>query len=80
MNVISFLYVFVLFFILSPGIVVTLPPKSSKMIVAIVHGLIFTLILALTYSYVAHFSFKVFEGLKAKPSAVDMKAKPVLKK
>jgi hypothetical protein len=35
------------------------------MIVAIVHGLIFTLILALTYSYVAHFSFKVFEGLKS---------------
>lgn len=62
MNALSFIYVFVLFFILTPGVLVTLPPKSSKMVVAAVHGLLFTLILAFTYQIVARLSSNLFEG------------------
>ena len=59
MNALSFIYVFVLFLILTPGVLVTLPPKSSKMVVAIVHGLLFTLILAFTYQIVARLSSRL---------------------
>lgn len=35
------IYAFVLFFILTPGILFTLPPKGSKIIVALVHSILF---------------------------------------
>lgn len=60
MNALSFIYVFVLFYILTPGVLVTLPPKSSNMIVTAVHGLLFTLILAFTYQIVARLSSNLF--------------------
>ena len=47
-----FLFVTLLFFVLTPGIVVTLPPKSSKYVVAIVHGIVFALIWYFTHKLV----------------------------
>ncbi len=47
-----FLFVTALFFVLTPGIVLTLPPKSSKYIVAIVHGIVFALIWYFTHTLV----------------------------
>ena len=47
-----FLFVTTLFFVLTPGIVLTLPPKSSKYIVAIVHGIVFALIWYFTHTLV----------------------------
>jgi hypothetical protein len=52
MNVIMFIYVFVLFFVLTPGVLVYLPPKSSKMITAATHAVIFALIWTLTHKMV----------------------------
>lgn len=71
MNALTFLYVFVLFYVLTPGILVTFPKKSSKMVVALVHGLLFTLILALSYRFVASISSRIsgfFEGMTTKYS------------
>ena len=59
MNWLSFVYVAVLFFILTPGILVSLPPKSSKMVVALVHAIVYTVILTFTYHPVS----KLVEGL-----------------
>ena len=58
MKWLSFVYVAVLFFILTPGILVSLPPKSSKWIVALVHAVVYTVILTFTYHPVS----KVIEG------------------
>ncbi len=33
-----------LFVVLTPGVLVTLPPKSSKLVVAAVHGLLFAVL------------------------------------
>jgi len=37
-------YVFILFVLLTPGIVLTLPKNGSRLTVAIVHALVFTVI------------------------------------
>ena len=46
------LYMVFLFVVLSPGILLTLPPKGSKLVVATVHGLVFALVYCLTYNTV----------------------------
>jgi hypothetical protein len=61
-NVLIFVYMALLFFVLSPGILVTLPPKANKYKVAAVHGLIFTLIGAFTHIAVERLGGKVTEG------------------
>jgi len=43
-----------LFFILTPGIAVTIPPKSSKNIVALVHALVFATVWHFTHKLVWH--------------------------
>ena len=52
MNVIIFFYIFLLFVFLTPGILLTLPPKGSKWPVAIVHGFIFALVWTFTNTYI----------------------------
>lgn len=49
------LYVFVLFFLLTPGILVSLPPKGSKLVVAAVHSLVFAVIYYFTHKAVWRF-------------------------
>ena len=44
------LYVAALFVLLTPGILLTLPPGGSKLTVAVVHGLVFALVYNLTYN------------------------------
>jgi hypothetical protein len=58
------IYVLALFFLLSPGILVTLPSGGSKMKVAAVHGLIFAVVLYFTGHFVWSWSNKLFEGYK----------------
>ena len=43
------LYVAALFVLLTPGILLTLPPGGSKLTVAVVHGLVFALVYNFTY-------------------------------
>lgn len=44
-----------LFFILTPGILLTIPPKSSKKTVVIVHSLVFALVITIIW----HFTYKL---------------------
>jgi len=52
MNIYMSLYVALLFVLLTPGILLTLPPKGSKLVVAVVHGLVFALVYHLTHKAV----------------------------
>lgn len=52
MNIIMFFYIFLLFVLLTPGILLTLPPKGSKWTVAIVHGFVFALVWCSTNKFV----------------------------
>lgn len=62
MNPIMFLYAFVLFFLLTPKVLVSLPAKASKYMVATVHALIFAFILTLTKHFVWLHTQSIFEG------------------
>jgi hypothetical protein len=48
MNIFMALYAFVLFFLLTPGILLSLPPGGSKMMVALTHAVVFALVWQLT--------------------------------
>jgi len=52
MNWIVTLYVAVLFFVLTPSILVSLPPKGSKFVVAGFHTLVFALVFHFTHRMV----------------------------
>jgi uncharacterized transporter YbjL len=56
------LFVAVLFFLLTPSILVSLPAKGNKYVVAAVHAIIFALIFYFTYNYVARSN--ILEGMK----------------
>lgn len=49
---VMFLYTALLFFLLTPGILITLPPKSKKITVAVVHALVFGLVFSLSHKMV----------------------------
>jgi len=57
-----FIYAFLLFFVLTPGILLSLPPKSGKVTVAITHALVFALIWSLTHKMVWHATSGLMEG------------------
>jgi len=61
-------YVFVLFFILTPGILVSLPPKGSKMVVAATHALVFSLLFCVTCKMVLKFTRGALEGMTPTPA------------
>ncbi len=46
------IYACVLFFVLTPGVLLTIPPKGKKMVVAACHAVIFGLIIGLTHNSV----------------------------
>ena len=47
-----FVYVAVLFFVLTPGVLLSLPPKSSKFVVAATHAVVFAIVYHLTHKMV----------------------------
>ena len=49
------LFVAVLFFLLTPGVLVSLPPKSSLYTKAAVHALVFAVVFKLTHKAVREF-------------------------
>jgi hypothetical protein len=63
-----FIYAFLLFFVLTPGILVSLPPKSGKITVAITHALVFALIWTLTHKMVWQATSGLMEGMAPKPA------------
>jgi len=52
MNWIITIYIALLFFVLTPGVFVRLPPKAGLMTVAAVHALVFALIWHFTHKFV----------------------------
>jgi len=69
MNHLFCLFIVVLFVLLTPNVLLRLPPKGGKWTVAIVHGLVFAFILHYSYMYY----FKATEGattMKAMPDAL----------
>ena len=56
---------FILFVLLTPGILVTLPPKGSKLTVAIVHGVVLATLFCLACKYFKSYS----EGLAFQTAA-----------
>jgi hypothetical protein len=51
MNIVLFIIFVLLFVLLTPGVLVSLPPKSSKLVTAITHGFIFAVILLLIHKF-----------------------------
>jgi len=56
MHWIIFIYSAFLFFILTPGVLLTLPPKGKKNTVAMVHAILFGLVWAFTHKLVLNIS------------------------
>jgi len=52
MSILVIFYSILLFFLLTPGILITLPRKSSKTIVALTHAIVFGIIYHLTHQFV----------------------------
>jgi hypothetical protein len=52
MNVYMTIYVALLFIVLTPGVLLSLPPGGSKLVVAATHGVVFALVYCLTKTYV----------------------------
>ena len=52
MNWVVSIYSAILFFVLTPGIFVRLPPKASNMVVTATHAVIFAIIFHFTHKFV----------------------------
>jgi hypothetical protein len=63
MNIVTFVYAFVLFFVLTPGILLSLPPKGSKIVVALTHALVFAIVWHFTNKLVRRSTQGLFEGM-----------------
>jgi len=72
MNHLFCLFVIVLFVLLTPNILLRLPPKGGKWTVAIVHGLVFAFVLHFSYMYY----FKSREGATGMPSTMPPTGMP----
>lgn len=70
MSLLVSLYAALLFFLLTPAILVSLPPKGSKYIVAAVHALIFALIFHFTHKLVWRMGVRM-EGFTKKDNKED---------
>jgi uncharacterized membrane-anchored protein len=67
-NITMLIYVAVLFVLLTPGILLRLPPKGSPLVVAIVHAVVFALIFHLTHKMVWRMSMGMsIDGFKTCP-------------
>jgi len=56
------LFIAVLFVALTPGVLLTLPKKGSKMTVAVVHGLVFAVVFHLTHKTAMRMLYEGFQG------------------
>ena len=65
MNFLMSFYLVALFVALTPGVLLTLPKGGSKLTVAVVHGVVFAIVLQLTKKYVMQ-ALSKFEGFEEK--------------
>jgi len=59
MNWVVSIYIAILFFVLTPGVLLSLPPKGSKMVVAATHAVVFALIFHFTHKLVWQASMRM---------------------
>ena len=59
-----FIFSVLLFFVLSPGVLLRLPPNGSKYVVAAVHALVFAAVFTISFKYYKEFLLR--EGLTKK--------------
>jgi hypothetical protein len=52
MDVVIFLYSALLFFVLTPGIVISIPPNGNKRVVAAVHAVVFSVIWGISQPFI----------------------------
>ena len=75
MSLVVTIYAAVLFFLLTPAILVRLPPSGSKWTVAAVHAIVFALVFHFTHKFVWRLgaSLEGFDGAKktTKPSTTE---------
>ena len=69
MNLAVSIYSAILFFILTPGIILRLPSNGSKMMVAGVHAILFCIILLLTGPIIWRLSASMSEGFSEGPAS-----------
>jgi hypothetical protein len=67
MNLLLFLILVALFVVLTPGVVLSLPPKANKLTTALTHGVIFALVWTLVHKPLWRFSSR-FEGMATVPA------------
>ena len=75
MSLIVSLYAAILFFVLVPGILLSLPPKGTKFVVAGVHALVFALIFHFTHKLVWRLGASL-EGLEMNDDSVPESTTP----
>jgi hypothetical protein len=52
MEIAMFVYATLLFFVLSPGIIVRIPPNGNKRVVAAVHAVVFGIVWSLSHKLI----------------------------
>jgi len=57
-------FVAVLFFVLTPGVLLSLPPKGSKLVVAATHAVVFAVVLHLAYKPVWRLTVSGFADME----------------
>ena len=72
-SIVVTLYIALLFVLLTPGVLLRLPPKGSLLTVAIVHGLVFALVFHFTHRVVYRMSMEGFadEEMDAKKKMAE---------
>ena len=58
MNWVVSVYTAILFFLLTPSILLRLPPTGNKYVVAATHAIVFAIVVHFTHKYVSEMSMK----------------------
>jgi len=74
LNLAMLVYVAVLFYVLTPGILVSLPSRGSKMVVAATHAIVFAVVFKLTHKAVWKMTMQM-SGFQNQPAAPPMMPK-----
>jgi hypothetical protein len=69
MNIIMIVFTVLLFVLLTPGVILSLPPKGTLLTQAVVHGLVFALVYHFTHKAVWLWSKRVdgYDDMEAPP-------------
>ena len=71
MRLTSALYLMALFFVLTPGVLLTLPSKGSVYLIALVHAVVFGIVYKLTHKMVYRYFSEGFEANRGQLCITD---------